>query len=133
MQKITTFLTFRERAEEAAKFYVSIFKPSKIVKTTRYGAAGPGAKGSVMTVQFKLAGQEFIALNGGDPFTFTMGVSLTVNCKTQKEIDTYTRKLTANGGEQLPFTGFAAIPILLGGVALLTTGLVMRRRTADDS
>ena len=102
MQKITTFLTFRERAEEAAKFYVSIFKPSKIVKTTRYGAAGPGAKGSVMTVQFKLAGQEFIALNGGDPFTFTMGVSLTVNCKTQKEIDSYTRKLTANGGEQLP-------------------------------
>jgi predicted 3-demethylubiquinone-9 3-methyltransferase (glyoxalase superfamily) len=102
MQKITTFLTFADRAEEAAKFYVSIFKPSKIVKVTRYGEAGPGAKGRVMTVQFKLAGQEYIALNGGDPFRFSMGVSLSVDCKTQKEIDTYTRKLTANGGEQLP-------------------------------
>ena len=102
MQKITTFLTFSDRAEEAAKFYVSIFKPSKIVKITRYGDAGPGAKGRVMTVQFKLAGQEYVALNGGDPFTFTMGVSLSVDCKTQKEIDTYTRKLTANGGEQMP-------------------------------
>ena len=102
MQKLTTFLTFAEHAEQAAKFYVSIFKPSKIVKTTRYGDAGPGAKGSVMTVQFKLAGQEYIALNGGDPFTFTMGVSLSVDCKNQKEIDTYTRKLLAGGGEQLP-------------------------------
>jgi predicted 3-demethylubiquinone-9 3-methyltransferase (glyoxalase superfamily) len=102
MQKITTFLTFDDRAEEAAKFYVSIFKPSKIVKITRYGDAGPGAKGTVMTVQFKLAGQDYIALNGGDVFKFTMGVSLSVDCKTQKEIDTYTRKLTADGGEQLP-------------------------------
>ncbi len=102
MQKITTFLTFAERAEEAAKFYVSIFKPSKILKTTRYGETGPGAKGSVMTVQFKLAGQEYIALNGGSSFEFSMGASLSVYCKTQKEIDTYTRKLTANGGEQLP-------------------------------
>jgi predicted 3-demethylubiquinone-9 3-methyltransferase (glyoxalase superfamily) len=102
MQKITTFLTFSERAEEAAKFYVSIFKPSKIVKITRYGEAGPGAKGRVMTVQFKLAGEEYVALNGGDPFTFSMGVSLSVNCKTQKEIDTYSRKLTADGGEQMP-------------------------------
>ena len=72
MQKLTTFLTFAKHAEQAAKFYVSIFKPSKILKTTRYGEAGPGAKGSVMTVQFKLAGQEYIALNGGDPFTFSM-------------------------------------------------------------
>jgi predicted 3-demethylubiquinone-9 3-methyltransferase (glyoxalase superfamily) len=102
MQKITTFLTFPERAEAAAKFYVSIFKPSKIVKITRYGAAGPGAKGSVMTVQFKLAGQEYVALNGGDMFAFTMGVSLSVDCKTQKEIDAYTRKLIAGGGKQLP-------------------------------
>jgi predicted 3-demethylubiquinone-9 3-methyltransferase (glyoxalase superfamily) len=104
MQKITTFLTFPERAEEAAKFYVSVFKPSKILKTTRYGEAGPGVKGSVMTVQFNLAGQDYIALSGGsgDMFTFTMGVSLSVDCKTQKEIDTYTRKLIAGGGEQLP-------------------------------
>ena len=102
MQKITTFLTFADRAEEAAKFYVSIFKPSRIVKTTRYGEAGPGAKGSVMTVQFRLAGQDYIALNGGDSFVFSMGVSLSVECKTQKEIDTYSRKLTANGGKQLP-------------------------------
>ena len=102
MPKITTFLTFADRAEEAAKFYVSIFKPSKIVRTTRYNEAGPGRKGSVMTVEFKLAGRDYIALNGGDPFTFSMGVSLSIECKTQKEIDTYTRKLTANGGEQLP-------------------------------
>src|SRR3954467_6992299 len=103
MQKITTFLTFAEGSEEAAKFYVSIFKPSKIVKITRYGDAGPGAKGRVMTVQFKLAGQDFIALNGGDSnmFAFSMGVSLSVDCKTQKEIDTYTRKLLAGGGDQL--------------------------------
>lgn len=101
MQKITTFLTFASRAEEAVKFYVSIFKPSKIVKTTRYGAAGPGKKGSVMTVQFTLAGQTYIALNGGDMFEFSMGTSLSVDCATQKEIDSYTRKLTANGGEQL--------------------------------
>ncbi len=103
MQRITTFLTFPERAEEAAKFYVSIFKPSKVVKITRYGEAGPGRKGSVMTVQFKLAGQDYIALNGGgDMFKFTMGVSLSVDCKTQREIDTYTRKLIAGGGEQMP-------------------------------
>jgi len=102
MQKLTTFLTFAEHAEQAAKFYVSIFKPSKILKTTRYREAGPGAKGSVMTVHFKLAGQEYVALNGGDPFKFSMGVSLSVDCKNQKEIDTYTRKLLAGGGEQLP-------------------------------
>ena len=102
MQKITTFLTFAENAEQAAKFYVSIFKPSKIIKTTRYGETGPGTKGSVMTVEFKLAGQEYVALNGGDSFSFSMGTSLSVDCKTQKEIDTYTRKLVANGGEQLP-------------------------------
>ena len=102
MQKITTFLTFADRAEQAAKLYVSIFKPSKIVKTTRYGEAGPGAKGSVMTVHFKLAGQEYVALNGGDHFQFTDGVSLSVDCKNQKEIDTTTRKLIAGGGEQLP-------------------------------
>lgn len=102
MQKITTFLTFADRAEQAAKFYVSIFKPSKIVKTLRYGETGPGAKGSVMTVHFKLAGQEYVALNGGDHFKFTDGVSLSVDCKNQKEVDTYTRKLLAGGGEQLP-------------------------------
>jgi len=102
MQKITTFLTFADRAEEAVKFYLSIFKPSKIVQTTRYGEAGPGAKGSVMTIQFKLAGEDYVALNGGSSFTFSMGTSLSVDCKTQREIDTYTRKLTANGGEQLP-------------------------------
>lgn len=105
MQKITTFLTFADQAEQAAKFYVSVFKStksSKIVKVTRYGDAGPGAKGGVMTVQFKLAGEDYIALNGGDMFQFSMGVSLSVDCKTQREIDTYTRKLTANGGEQMP-------------------------------
>jgi predicted 3-demethylubiquinone-9 3-methyltransferase (glyoxalase superfamily) len=102
MQKLTTFLTFADRAEQAAKLYVSIFKPSKILETVRYGEAGPGAKGSVMTVRFKLAGQEYVALNGGDHFQFSDGVSLSVDCKNQKEIDTYTRKLIAGGGQQLP-------------------------------
>jgi predicted 3-demethylubiquinone-9 3-methyltransferase (glyoxalase superfamily) len=102
MQKLTTFLTFAEHAEQAAKFYVSIFKPSKIMKTVRYSEAGPGAKGSVMLVRFKLAGNEYLALNGGAHFKFTEGVSLSVDCKDQKQIDTLTRKLLAGGGEQLP-------------------------------
>jgi len=98
MQKLTTFLTFAEHAEQAAKFYVSIFKPSKILKTTRYREAGPGAKGSVMTVHFKLAGQEYVALNGGEHFKMSDAVSLLVNCDSQQEIDTYWRKL-ADGGQ----------------------------------
>lgn len=100
MQKITPFLWFDNQAEEAAKFYVSIFKNSKITNVSRYGEVGPGPKGSVMTVSFQLDGQEFIALNGGPQFKFTPAISLLVNCKTQKEIDELWRKLSEGGATQ---------------------------------
>jgi predicted 3-demethylubiquinone-9 3-methyltransferase (glyoxalase superfamily) len=99
MQKITPFLWFDNEAEDAAKFYVSIFRNSKIVKITRYGAAGPRPKGTVMTVLFQLNGQEFIALNGGPQFKFTEAVSFSVNCRTQAEVDMYWKKLSKGGQE----------------------------------
>lgn len=86
MQKITPCLWFDDQAEEAARFYTSIFKNSKIGKISHYGEGAPKPKGSVLTVQFKLDGQEFIALNGGPHFKFNEAISLTVNCKTQKEV-----------------------------------------------
>ena len=101
MPKITPFLWFDTEAEEAAKYYVSIFKNSKIRTITRYGDAGPGPEGSVMTVVFDLEGQEFIALNGGPHFKFTEAVSLSVDCRTQQEVDEYWDKLS-RGGEQGP-------------------------------
>ncbi len=101
MPKITPFLWFDDRAEEAAQFYVSVFPNSKIVSTTRYGEAGPGPVGSVMTVVFQLDGQEFIALNGGPQFEFTEAVSFSVDCKTQEEVDEYWGKLS-RGGEEGP-------------------------------
>jgi predicted 3-demethylubiquinone-9 3-methyltransferase (glyoxalase superfamily) len=103
MQKITPFLWFNDKAEEAAKFYVSIFKNSKVGDIARYDAEGAKVsgrpKGSVMTVSFKLEGQEFTALNGGPLFKFTEAVSFVVNCKTQKEVDTFWEKLS-KGGEK---------------------------------
>jgi predicted 3-demethylubiquinone-9 3-methyltransferase (glyoxalase superfamily) len=99
MQKITPFLWFDNQAEEAAKFYVSIFKNSKIVNVARYGDAGPGPKGSVMTVRFQLDGQEFVALNGGPQFKFTEAISFVVNCETQEEIDYFWEKLSGGGGK----------------------------------
>jgi predicted 3-demethylubiquinone-9 3-methyltransferase (glyoxalase superfamily) len=101
MPKITPFLWFDSQAEEAAAFYVSIFKNSRIVTTTRYGEGGPGPAGSVMTVVFELDGQEFIALNGGPQFKFTEAVSFSVDCGAQQEVDAYWEKLSA-GGEQGP-------------------------------
>ncbi len=98
-QKITTFLWFDANAEEAANHYVSIFKNSKILKVTRYGDGGPGPKGPVMTVNFELEGQEFIALNGGPHFKFTEAISLLVNCDTQREVDELWSKLVAGGEE----------------------------------
>ena len=98
MQKIRPFLWFDGKAEEAANFYVSIFKNAKIGSIMRYGDAGPGPKGSVMTVTFELAGQEFIALNGNSQFPFTHAVSFFVTCDTQEEVDTYWDKL-CEGGE----------------------------------
>ncbi|HEY5996142.1 MAG TPA: VOC family protein, partial [Candidatus Deferrimicrobiaceae bacterium] len=105
MQKITPFLWFDDKAEEAARFYVSIFRNSKIVKVTRYSAAGARAsgrpEGSVMTVEFKLEGQPFVALNGGPEFTFTPAVSFVASCRTQGEIDALWEKLS-RGGEEMP-------------------------------
>ena len=97
MQKITTFLTFNNQAEEAVKLYTSIFKNSKITATSRYGEGFPAPKGTVMTMSFELDGQPFIALNGGPSFTFSLGISLMVNCDTQAEIDDYWEKLSAGG------------------------------------
>jgi predicted 3-demethylubiquinone-9 3-methyltransferase (glyoxalase superfamily) len=99
MQKIKPFLWFDTQAEEAAHFYVSIFKNSKILNISRYGDAGPGPKGSVMTISFELDGQEFIGLNGGPHFKFTEAISFTVMCKTQEEVDDFWKKLTAGGQE----------------------------------
>ena len=97
MQKITPFLWFNGQAEEAAKFYVSIFKNSKVGRVSRYGDAGPGPKGSVMSVTFQLEGQEFFALNGGPQYSFTPAISFFVNCETQQEVDELWDKLSAGG------------------------------------
>jgi predicted 3-demethylubiquinone-9 3-methyltransferase (glyoxalase superfamily) len=99
MQKITPFLWFDGRAEEAVNFYTAIFPNSKIVNMTRYGEAGPGPKGSVMSATFELQGQEFIALNGGPMFTFSPAISFFVHCETQEEVDKFWEKL-AEGGEK---------------------------------
>ncbi len=102
-QKITPFLWFDDQAEDAAKFYVSIFKNSKILNVTRYTEAGKEAHGrpagSVMVVEFKLAGQRFLALNGGPHFKFTEAISFSVACKTQQEVDRFWKKLSAGGEE----------------------------------
>ncbi len=99
LQKISPFLWFDHQAEEAARFYTSIFKNSKIEKIIRYGEAGPGPAGSVMTVAFELDGQKFTGLNGGPHFTFTEAISFVVNCETQAEVDEYWAKLSAGGQE----------------------------------
>jgi len=99
-QKITTFLWYDDDAEEAARFYCSIFEDSKVLQVNRWGGdGGPAPKGSVMTVTFQLAGQEFIALNGGPTFRFNEAVSLFVHCETQREIDELWTKLQSGGGE----------------------------------
>jgi predicted 3-demethylubiquinone-9 3-methyltransferase (glyoxalase superfamily) len=97
VQKITPFLWFDGNAEEAAKFYVSIFSNSRILDVTRYGERGPGPKGSVMVVRFALEGQEFCGLNGGPHFTFSPAISFAVSCKTQQEIDRLWEQLSAGG------------------------------------
>jgi predicted 3-demethylubiquinone-9 3-methyltransferase (glyoxalase superfamily) len=97
VQKITPFLWFDDQAEEAMNFYVSIFKNSKVGSITRYGEAGPGPKGTVMSATFKLDGQEFFALNGGPLFKFTPAISFFVNCETQQEVDELWDRLSAGG------------------------------------
>jgi predicted 3-demethylubiquinone-9 3-methyltransferase (glyoxalase superfamily) len=97
MKKIRPFLWFDDKAEEAAKFYTSIFKNSKIHNVSRYGDAGPGSGGSVMSVTFELEGQEFMALNGGPLYSFTPAISFFVDCKTQQEVDDLWERLSAGG------------------------------------
>ncbi len=101
MQKITPFLWFDNQAEEAANFYVSIFKNSKILKIARHGEAGTGTQGDVMTVEFQLDGQKFVALNGGPRFKFTEAISFVVDCKTQQEVDEFWEKLSEGGEESM--------------------------------
>ena len=100
MQKITPFLWFDNQAEEAVHFDTSIFRNSKVVSVIRYGEAGPGPKGSVMTVKFQLDRQEFVALNGGPQFKFSEAISFVVNCETQEEVDEFWEKLS-QGGEKV--------------------------------
>ena len=97
MQKITPFLWFDDNAEEAMNFYTAIFKNSKIVSVSRYGDAGPGPKGTVMTATFELEGQRFMALNGGPVFKFNESISFFVNCETQEEVDEFWEKLSVDG------------------------------------
>lgn len=99
MQKIVTFLWFDNQAEEAAKFYVSLFKNSKILNTSRYTDAGPGLNESVLVVEFQLEGQQFTAMNAGPMFKFTEAISLLVNCETQEEVDRLWEKLCEGGSE----------------------------------
>jgi predicted 3-demethylubiquinone-9 3-methyltransferase (glyoxalase superfamily) len=97
MQKIKPYLWFDHQAEEAANYYVSIFKNSKITDVQRYGDAGPGTPGDVMIIGFELDGQEFLALNGGPHFKFTEAISLYVNCQTQDEVDELWDRLSEGG------------------------------------
>ena len=99
MQKITPFLWFNDKAEEAMNFYVSVFKNSKVVRVSRYGEGGPGPKGTVMSATFQLEDQEFYALNGGPQFSFTPAISFFVNCETQQEVDELWETL-AEGGKK---------------------------------
>jgi len=99
-QKITPFLWFDDKAEEAVNFYTSLFPNSRILSVTRYGDTGPGPKGTVMTASFELAGQQFVALNGGPHFKFTEATSFVVNCENQEEVDRYWDQLTADGGQE---------------------------------
>src|SRR5256885_15999780 len=133
MQKIAPFLWFEKNAEEAAKFYTSIFKNSKITNISRYGEEGPGPKGSVMVVNFEIEGQSFNALNGGPQFQFTPAISFVVNCKDQAEIDGYWEKLSAGGS--IPQCGW--LPDKVGGsweiVSANPGGLVSAKEPAETS
>jgi predicted 3-demethylubiquinone-9 3-methyltransferase (glyoxalase superfamily) len=101
MAKITPFLWFDNNAEEAVNFYTSVFKNSKIGTVHRYGDAGPGPKGTVMTASFTIDGLEFTALNGGPAFKFNESISFVVHCKDQAEVDYYWEKLTSDGGKEV--------------------------------
>ena len=100
-QRITPMLWFDTQAEEAANFYCSIFPNSRVTAISRYGDAGPGAKGSVMVAEFELDGQKFTGLNGGPQFKFTEAISLVINCENQEEVDYYWEKLSGSGGQEV--------------------------------
>jgi len=100
-QRVTPMLWFDNQAEEAANYYVSIFKNSKVTNVSHYGDTGPGPKGSVMVAEFELDGQKFTALNGGPRFKFTEAISLVVNCEDQEEVDYYWEKLSGDGGQEV--------------------------------
>jgi predicted 3-demethylubiquinone-9 3-methyltransferase (glyoxalase superfamily) len=100
MPRISPFLWFDNQAEEAVNFYTSVFRNSKVGRVMRYGDAGPGPSGSVMTASFEIEGQQFVALNGGPMFRFTEAVSFVVNCETQAEVDHYWDKLVEGGTPQ---------------------------------
>lgn len=100
MSKLKTFLWFDHQAEEAAKFYCSIFKKSKLGKVAKYPEGTPGKPGSVMTAEFTIEGQEFVGLNGGPLFQFSEAVSLAISCENQKELDYYWKKLLSGGGKE---------------------------------
>jgi predicted 3-demethylubiquinone-9 3-methyltransferase (glyoxalase superfamily) len=99
-QKITPFLWFDNQAEEAARFYTSVFKNSKMLRISHYGEGSPGPAGQVMTAEFVLDGQEFVALNGGPHFKFTEAISFVVNCDSQDEVDYFWNTFTADGGQE---------------------------------
>ena len=105
-QRITPCLWFDDQAEEAVKFYISVFKNSRITRVTRYGDGGPGPKGTVMTVAFELDGQAFTALNGGPMFKFNEAISFQVNCETQADVDYYWDKLSEGGDKQAQQCGW---------------------------
>ena len=127
MQKINTFLWFDGQAEEAVKFYLSVFPQAKAGKVMRWGDTGPGPKGSVLTTSFELAGQEFTAINGGPQYKFTPAVSFMILCDTQQEVDDYWHQLTADGG----------LPVQCGwltdkyGVSWQVTPVVLREMLMD--
>jgi predicted 3-demethylubiquinone-9 3-methyltransferase (glyoxalase superfamily) len=100
-ERITPCLCFDGQAEQAASFYVSLFKNARITSISRYGDAGPGPKGSVMAVAFELDGQSFLAINGVPTFKFTEAISMMINCDTQAEVDHYWGRLTADGGQPI--------------------------------
>jgi predicted 3-demethylubiquinone-9 3-methyltransferase (glyoxalase superfamily) len=102
LTKITPCLWFDTQAEEAARFYTSLFEGSRIVEVMHYGSAGPRPEGMVMTVTFELAGQEFLALNGGPEFTFDEAISFQVNCESQEELDRFWSVLSSDGGSEGP-------------------------------
>ena len=132
MQKITPCLWFDSQAEEAAKFYVSIFKDSKIGSVTRYGKEGyeihGREAGSVLTVDFEIEGQKFVALNGGPIFKFSEAISFQVRCETQKEVDYYWEKLSKGGDEQAQQCGWLKDKY---GVSWQITPIVLEKMLQD--